>query len=527
MVTNIDPKSEVRRALALQVQGRAQEAQAILGNLLSRYATQPQVLSTLGATLAEAGAADQGIAFLQHAVAQRPKDPSILNNFASALAAVFNFDVAIDALERAIAIDPNLQLAWHNLARVLNLAGAPRRALQLAQRAKAKTPDQIGAYLNIVRSLTQLGEFAEAEAAALEIINRWPDRAAGYVVTAPLKHFTAGDPIIAAARRIADHDTCERYEVGDLHFALGKMYDDIGDVEEAFRAFKTANGWNPPSYDRADIESRYEEIAFGYSDALLQRRRDHGYASKVPVLIVGMPRSGTTLVESAVASHPKVGSVGEANFLRHCGLLLGDFAPRLDDFPSTLRSLSQEAVEFLGHRYVQMLERTVSDSSKTRIVDKMPHNFTNLGLAALTLRDVKIIHVRRSPMATALSCWMQNFNTTHQYAARFEDIAHHYHEYRKLMAHWSDVLGDRILHVDYQDVVNDPGATAKKMFDWLGLPADNLQLEKNRSLKVVTTASAWQVRQPVHEHSVDRWRAYEPHLAPLKAAFEKYGIDVA
>jgi hypothetical protein len=201
------------------------------------------------------------------------------------------------------------------------------------------------------------------------------------------------------------------------------------------------------------------------------------------------------------------------------------FTPRDADLNTTIRSLSGEAAEILGHRYVRGLKRQVGDASKTRIIDKMPHNFLNLGLAALIVPEARIIHVQRLPAATALSVWMQNFNGHHGYAARFEDIAHHYGLYRKLMAHWRNALGDRILDVSYEDVVNNPALETERMLDFIGLPSGGLELNRDRALKVVTTASVWQVRQPIHRNSIDRGTAYARHLAPLQRALAEVGVD--
>src|SRR5262249_39815708 len=148
---------------------------------------------------------------------------------------------------------------------------------------------------------------------------------------APLRRFKAGDPELVAARKVADRDQFERYEGGDLYFALGKMYDDAGEIDEAFRAFTTANGWSNSLYDRKETEKTYNELVSSYSEPLLRQRRDHGFNSKVPILVVGMPRSGTTLVESILASNPAVATVGEGSFLDRCGMLLGEFAPRVED----------------------------------------------------------------------------------------------------------------------------------------------------------------------------------------------------
>lgn len=509
----------------MKQQGRPREAEAIFRALLAANPDNLFVLAELGMLAGEMGAAEQAIAYFYRAAALAPRDSAALNNLGAALTNTADYDGAIDALERAVALTPSFEHGWHSLARTLNAAGEPERALDIAARLKARNRNHIGARMNLVRSLSQLGRFEEAQQEALEIVAQWPNAAAGYIMLAPLRRFAAGDPIINAAQRVTDSGVAASYETGDLMFALGKMYDDAGDVDLAFETFKAANARNPGRYDRQQWEQQTRDLMEAYSRARIGARRTHGHLSPAPVLVVGMPRSGTTLVESLLAANPAVASVGESSLLPNVGGSLSMFTPRDADLNTTIRGLSGEAAEILGHRYVRGLKRQVGDTSKTRIIDKMPHNFLNLGLAALILPDARIIHVRRSPAATALSVWMQNFNGHHGYAARFDDIAHHYALYRKLMAHWRDALGDRILDVTYEDVVNNPALETERMLDFIGLPSGGLELNRDHALKVVTTASVWQVRQPIHRNSIDRGAAYAGHLEPLRRALAEFGVD--
>lgn len=518
-------KPELQRGIALKQQGRPQEAEALFRALLANHPDNPLVLTELGMLAGENGASSQAAAYFSRAAALAPRDSATLSNLGAALTDVAEHEGAIDALERAVALTPGMDHAWHSLARTLIVAGEPERALEIAARLKGRNRDHIGARMNLIRALSQLGRFEEAEAEALEMVAQWPNAAAGYITLAPLRRFNAGDPLIEAAQRVVDAGATAPHETGDLLFALGKMYDDVRDIDRAFATFANANAHNSGRYDRRAWEQQTRELAEAYSRPRIGARRAHGNQSDTPVLVVGMPRSGTTLVESLLAANPAVASVGEAAFLPNIGGSLSAFTPRDADLNATVRSLGAEAAEMLGHRYLRMLKRQVGDASKTRIVDKMPHNFLNLGLAALIVPEARIIHVRRSPAATALSVWMQNFNGHHGYAARFEDIAHHYALYRKLMAHWRDALGDRILDVNYEDVVNNPALEAERMLDFIGLPSGGLEMNRDRALKVVATASVWQVRQPIHRNSIDRGAAYARHLEPLKRALAEFGVD--
>lgn len=519
------PKAELQRGLALKQQGDLRGAEAHFQSLLGRHPDNPQLLMELGLLWAESGQPERAVAYLARAAANAPREPAVLANLGAAYTDAGQYDEAVETLERAAALAPTVDHVWHSLARTLNVAGEPERALAVAGKIKGRNRDHVGARMNTVRSLSQLGRFEDAQAEAMEIVQRWPGQPAGYITLAPLRRFAPGDPIIAGAQSVVDAGKIAPHEAGDLMFSLGKMYDDAGDVDRAFATFAQANARSPFRYDRSMWDGQIRELTEAYSRQRIEARRQHGCRSDLPVLVVGMPRSGTTLVESLLASNPSVASVGEAVFLPNLVGQLSLFTQRDADLNTTIRGLGAEAAEFLGHRYVRALKRQVGDASKTRVVDKMPHNFLNLGTASLITPEARIIHVRRSPVATALSVWMQNFNAHHPYAARFEDIAHHYALYRKLMAHWREAMGDRILDVSYEDVVNNPALETERMLDFIGLPSGGLELNRDRALKVVATASVWQVRQPIHRNSIDRANAYARHLEPLRRALAEFGVD--
>jgi tetratricopeptide (TPR) repeat protein len=484
-------------------------------------------LRGIGTLLGESGATDQAMVFLSKAATLAPHDPITLLNLGAAATAVGALDLAIDALERAVALAPTNELAWHSLARTLNVAGKPERGMVIALRLKARNPAHIGARMNIVRSLAQLGRLETAETEALEITQKWPDRAAGYITLAPLRRFEAGDPVIGKAEQVAASGRVEPHEAGDLLFALAKMYDDSGRWDDAFARFAEANARSPGQYDSADWNARARAMMTAYDKGRIAARCEHGFQSDKPVLVVGMPRSGTTLVESILMAHPDFASVGESPALTLLAAEATQFAPPARDLNTLVRTLGPEGTLFLGQRYVSALERSAAGHGDKRIIDKMPHNFWNLGLAALATPRARILHVTRSPLATAFSCWTQNFNHAQPYASRFEDIASHYELYQRMMRHWSEALGDRIMAIAYEDIVDDPEAAAKRMFEFIGVSSDDIRLDERRHLNVVTTASVWQVRQAIHGRSKERWRQYREHLDPLKRALERSGIEAA
>lgn len=514
-----DPLVELQRGLSLYQQGQIREAEAIYGALQNRYANNPQVLNGLGAVAAKSGAVELALAYLSRATALAPRHAPVLTNFASALLSLYNVDPAIDSLERAVAIDPSFDPAWFNLARALNIAGEPTRAAQVARRLKAKNEGHVGARGVLVNALVQLGQRDEAEREAREMVSRWPDKARGYTAIVETGA-TPDTALLDQAQRVLDEKRSPPQDVREFGFALAHMYDRAGRIDDAFRTFTFANEFNAQTYNRQFVEERTDWFMQTFDKAVMAMRRGHGHKARTPILLAGMPRSGMGVVESVLTSHADVASVGDARQLRAVAMSANGFMSREEDLPTMVRALTNESLEFLGHRYVELLRRLAEDRTKSRVVERLTHDFSSLGLAALIVPEATVVHVRRSPMATLLSCWMQNFDRQHGYAGRFEDLAHYYGQHRKLMAHWHDVLGARIIDVSYDDLVKTPDEQASQLIKRIGLRADGLALNQDPSRPITSGAA----RLPVHQRSLDHWKAYDSHLAPLRATLQAHGI---
>jgi hypothetical protein len=288
----------------------------------------------------------------------------------------------------------------------------------------------------------------------------------------------------------------------NLHHALGKYYDDVDDREAAFEHHRMGNELARRSrlrYDRAEMTQRVSRTLAAFDGNALAALRPGGDASELPVFVVGMPRSGTSLTEQILASHPEVHGAGE--------LLYWIFAA------DTERAASPEqraaTIAELGRAYLEGLAAQAPDAS--RIVDKLPVNFRNIGLIHAALPGARFIHLERNALDTCLSIYFQGFSAAHPYATDFGDLAHYYHEYRRLMAHWRAVLppanADRCSGMRTSSMI--PESYSRRMLAHIGLPWDPHCLEFHRPDRPVLTASNWQVRQPISRGSVERWRRYE------------------
>lgn len=514
-VNPFELQSLLESAIAHHKSGRPEEAERGYNSVLQRVPNQPDALNLLAVLAVEAGNHTAAAELFERAVAVRPKDPVILNNFGNALFLSRRFDEAARTLEQALALNPDFPDAWLNYGRTLNASGRPDEALRAFAQLQRLKPDSLGIMMGIARSYTELGQFDKAEDAARALIVKAPDSSSGYVVLANLRKFKARDPEIAVIEGLLASPKLSAAERRGLNYAAGKMYDDLGRYDEAFAQYDAANSSRGLVYDHAALVRDYDLAIKTFTPKFFKDRASWGNVSDRPIFIVGMPRSGTTLVETVLGAHPSVYAAGELEGIKLLDRQNGELVQQNRSPYANAPSLSWFAVDLLARRYLEFIKR--KDATAPHVTDKMPHNFQNVGLIATLFPNAKIIHCRRHPLDTLLSCWMQNFNDGHAYSARLTDGARHYREYQRLMAHWDSVLPGRIHTVDYEAMVGDQEATTRAMLAFLGLPWDPGCLQFHKVERTVMTASTWQVRQPLYTRSKGRWTHYERHLGDVRA----------
>ncbi|HEY4970797.1 MAG TPA: sulfotransferase, partial [Steroidobacteraceae bacterium] len=355
------------------------------------------------------------------------------------------------------------------------------------------------------------GRFDEAEDLLRKALAIDPELPEALASLATLRKMSPADsPWRDAAERVLARGLPVSHAI-NLHHALGKYYDDVDDRDAAFQHHRRGNELARHSrlrYDRAEMTQRVTRTLAAFDrDVFAAALRSGGLGSERPVFVVGMPRSGTSLTEQILASHPEVHGAGE--------LLYWIFAA--DAERAVTAEKRAATIAELGRAYLKGLATQAPDAS--RVVDKLPVNFRNIGLIHAALPGARFIHLERNPLDTCLSIYFQGFSAAHPYATDFGDLAHYYHEYRRLMAHWRAVLPPQtLLDVRYEGLVDDPEGWSRRMLAHIGLPWDPRCLEFHRTHRPVLTASNWQVRQPISKGSVDRWRRYERFIGPLREA---------
>jgi hypothetical protein len=392
-------------------------------------------------------------------------------------------------------------------------------ALAAFDAAIALNADFVEAHENRFVILTELGRSKEAAESIERAIRIAPNRARAYYNLTETRRIEAGSPYLKGMEVLSrDLNSLPQGEQIYLCFALGKSYADIGDYDLSFSWISkgTALKRTEMSYNESGTLMMLKRAAKAFNPTVMKRDRAAGAPSPAPVFILGMPRSGTTLVEQLLASHPDVYAAGEIEaFLTTMVQCAAD--ERFDDTPEAFARLSDPALRRLGLAYLDRMRRLAPTAE--RIVDKSLQSFRFAGLINLALPNAKFIHARRNPADTCLSCFTKLFTDDLPYTYDLTELGRYYRGHEELMAHWRSVLPEGVmLEVRYEDVVADFETQARRILDHCGLDWNPACLDFHLTQRPVRTASVTQVRQPIYASSVGRWRAYERHLGPLNEA---------
>lgn len=536
--------------------GKAPESVQIFHQLRQSRPNDLQLTGELGASLTAANLHAQALPLLQQAVQAMPSAVQWQVWLGKCYLKLFNTNAAVKVLEKAREADPdNPDVAFH-LANALLTAARPSHAEPLIREYLAKRPDSIPGLITLSNILEHENRLDEAVEVLKGILERDPTfeaalgglarclRAEGkyqeaLAILEPLvKRAPTADqalaiaPIYLAEKRFEEcktlFETVLRQENipdpvrSSLTFGLAQAHQGLKDYDAAFRAFKRGNEYYPRNFKREHRLRLYKEIREAFTPELVRNGpRARVDASKC-IFILGMPRSGTSLVEQVLDSHPRVFGAGE---LTEMPFTLSELAEKMGGQPpSCFNNLTQELLDYGGNRYVSHLRDLAPWADY--VTDKLPHNFEMIGLINRMLPGAKIIHCKRDPIDNCISCFFTQLSAWHSYSNDLSHLGWAYGQYAKLMEYWRTTCDIPILDVQYEETVADLETQARRILDFVGLEWDEQCLRFYETERSVTTASVDQVRQPIYKSSVARWKRFGDHVKPLIESLRAAGVEV-
>jgi tetratricopeptide (TPR) repeat protein len=504
-------------SVVLMLQEKFAEAEAACRQAIAVRPDLAEAHANLGLALKRQGKLEEAISADRRAIAINPMMVGAHANLAEALSARGDLDEAIAAYREAVRINPGFAAAYCNLGLALRRRGSFEEAIAAYRRAVAIKPSFSEAHANLGEALLKYGRLPESRAAMEQAVRLTPRNIKYRYHLAQLSRFVPGDPYLTALEQLArDGASLSVDDRTHLHFALAKAYEDLGRNTEAFRHWLDGNALKRTQvvYDEGATLAEMDRLQATFTSKFIRTRENLGDPSAVPVFIVGMMRSGSTLVEQILASHPKVFGGGELDYFDRALQATQATHGGSSTFPESAQNWTGADYRDLGASYLAELEPLAPGA--VRITDKMPKNFMHAGLIHLALPNAAIIHTVRDPVDTCLSSFSKLFTAEQNFTYDLGELGRYYRHYQALMAHWRRVLPPgRILDVRYEDVVADLEGQARRILAHCGLDWDERCLSFHKTVRPVLTWSATQVRQPIYASAVGRGRVHEEFLAPL------------
>ncbi|MGP8035014.1 MAG: tetratricopeptide repeat-containing sulfotransferase family protein [Steroidobacteraceae bacterium] len=493
----------------LLARGAYTEAQACFEELLSFDSRDAAARNSLGIVYARMARYGEAEAEFRRAIGIRANFPEAHFNLAGVLQSTGRYNESEVPLRRALKLKSAYLDARISLGMTSVLTGRLEEARKCYEMALRAAPRNTQALVGLGHLDGLEGRLAEAEAGYRRALEVDPDASYAWAALAAMRRMTPADAAWVKRAEELVGSGLTPLDEGTLRFAIGKYYDDVGDFTRAFRSYQKANELSrqrAEPYDRGAHTRLVDDLLRVRTEEAIASAGAGGSDSERPVFVLGMPRSGTSLVEQIIASHPRVHGAGELDFWQ--------LAMRRHEGALRQGLLTEPLRRKLARDYLKVLAGRSADA--LRVVDKAPMNASCLGLIHATFPRARIIYLRRDPADTCLSCYFQQFPPALNWAMDLEDLAHFYRQSHRLAAHWHRVLlPGTILDVPYAELVAEPETWTRRVLEFLGLPWDERCLEFHRTIRAVTTASAWQVRQKIYRSSVQRWRNYEKFIAPL------------
>lgn len=470
----------LREASKLHQAGYIQEAVAKCMSILEKYPNYHRAMYLLGIIAHQIGQYDLALSYFKQTLAIKPNDANVNNDLGLSLQALGRVEEAKATYEKALDIKPDFAGAHNNLGNIFNELGRVEEAVTCYKQALDIKPDFLMAHYNL----------------------------------AMIKPSKEQVPIIEellASPSISEKDAMH------YHFALGKIFDNNKSFTNTFEHYLKGNTLKRKTitYDSQNHSTFVDRLIKNYSRNYFRDRTKYGSDSNLPVFIVGMPRSGTTLVEQIISSHPQAYGAGELLSLERIEKTITKQFESSSPYPQCMSLCKDPDLLILSAEYLKELGNHSQDT--IRITDKMPDNFLRIGLIKTLFPHARIIHCQRNSMDTCTSIFLNYFADGNKYSFDLAEIGQYYLDYTRLMEHWSSLFPSEILNVQYEELVMNQEIVSRQLIEYLGLEWDESCLDFYNNKRAVRTTSNLQVRQPIYNNSINRWKHYEKHLEPLAA----------
>jgi len=511
-------RSPEKRLMALAAEhhkeGRTEEAERLYRRVLRDNPRNVDALRLLAQLAAKSGRGDDAEVLLERAVEIAPDFVQALLDLGQLRKEEDRYGEALDCFNHVLALEPTHPQAHFLRAGTLARASFTHEAVDAYRRCLELRPTHLGARLGLGHVLKAVGDYEGSVASYDACIRQAPDFGETYWSLANLKTYRFDDATIAEMEKRTASGNVQS-DVNFL-FALAKAYEDRGDYERAWDAYRRGNEKQRAevAYDPVQTEVMNDRLVAAYDEEFMATRRDAGNLDAAPIFILGLPRSGSTLLEQILASHSQVEGTAELPYIGRLATSLNRNQSTGMNYPEAMRELAPANLCALGAEYLALASMH-RRSGAPRFIDKMPNNFPNAAFIAAILPNSRIVDARRHPLDACLSNYRQLFAKGQAFTYDLTEIGEYYLQYQRMMDHWARVIPGRVLTVQYEEVVADFEAQVRRLLDFCGLPFEEACLRFYESERPVRTPSAEQVRQPIYDRSVGHWRHYEKYLGEL------------
>ena len=514
---------DLQKAMSQVQKGNLGEAEKIYREILSDDPNNVDALRLLALLASRTGAVDQAINMLENCTKIAPDYALAWENLAKMYRQKDDPDSlqkAAFCFRKATELRPNWAEGWAGLGTMQTRSSQHEEGIESYKKSIELKANQPRVHLSLGHVYKTTGNQEACISSYNEAISFDNNFGEAYWSLANLKTYKfSGEEISSMEKKIELTEVPEREKVHFL-FSLGKALEDMGNYDESFEYYKRGNDLNRgrTTYDPKAIEALSERLKQFFTEERFHENKDFGDNSNSPIFIVGLPRSGSTLIEQILASHSKIEGTMELPNIMNIARKLGNSTKDRTAYPEVIESLQGSDLTDLGKSFID--ETQFLRTGKQYFIDKMPNNFSHIGLIKLILPNAKVIDARRNPMDTCFSCFKQLFARGQAFTYDLSEIARYYVNYVNLMDHWDKVLPGYVFKVQHEDLINNQEGVTRDLIDFCEVDFESSTLEFYKTKRAVKTASSEQVRQPINTKGVNQWKNYEAHLKDLKFHLE-------